>query len=61
MWTVLPAKALGEFNVKGSLEPGKYADMVVLSDNPFTVKKEKIIDIKPIKTIVGGNVVYEAK
>ena len=61
MWTVWAAKSMGEFDVKGSIEPGKYADMTVLSDDIFTMPKEGLKDVKTIKTVVGGNIVYEAK
>ena len=60
MWTVWAAKSMGEFQVKGSIEPGKYADMTVLSDDIFSMKKENLKDVKALKTIVGGDVVYEA-
>lgn len=43
----------------GSLETGKYADLLVLSDDYLTVADEKIKLIKPIMTMVGGRVVYE--
>jgi predicted amidohydrolase YtcJ len=52
---------MGEEKVKGSIEPGKYADMTVLSDDIFTIPKEDLKNVKPLKTIVGGKVVYEAK
>lgn len=61
MWTVWAAKSMGEFKVKGSIEPGKYADMTVLSDDIFTMPKERLKDVRAVKTIVGGNVVYETK
>jgi predicted amidohydrolase YtcJ len=61
MWTIWAAKSMGEAGVKGTIEPGKYADMTVLSDDIFTIPKDKLKDVKAIKTIVGGNVVYEAK
>lgn len=61
MWTVWAAKSMGQADVKGSLEPGKYADMTVLSDDIFTMPKEGLKDVKALKTIVGGKVVYEAK
>ncbi|MBM4293623.1 MAG: amidohydrolase [Deltaproteobacteria bacterium] len=61
MWTTWAAKSMGQADVKGSLEPGKYADMVVLSDDIFTIPKQGLKDVKVLKTIVGGNVVYEAK
>jgi predicted amidohydrolase YtcJ len=45
---------------KGSIEPGKFADFTVLSDDILTCDEDKIADIRPIWTIVGGRVVYEA-
>jgi len=61
MWTIWAAKSMGEDKVKGSIEPGKYADMTVLSDDIFTMPKEDLKNVKTLKTIVGGKVVYEAK
>ena len=61
MWTIWAAKSMGEADRKGSIEPGKFADMTVLSEDIFTMPKENLKDVKASKTIVGGNVVYEAK
>jgi predicted amidohydrolase YtcJ len=61
MWTVWAAKSMGQADVKGSLEPGKYADMTVLSDDIFTMPKKGLKTVKALMTIVGGQVVYEAK
>lgn len=61
MWTTWAAKSMGEEKVKGSIEPGKYADMVVLSDDIFTMPKEGLKNVKALRTIVGGKTVYEAK
>jgi predicted amidohydrolase YtcJ len=44
----------------GSLAPGKYADLLVLDRDYLTVPTEEIKDIKPLLTMVGGKVVYEA-
>ena len=61
MWTIWAAKSMGEADVKGTIEPGKYADMTVLSDDIFTMPKEDLKNVKTLKTIVGGKVVYEAQ
>ncbi len=49
-----------EENKKGSIEAGKFADMVVLSADYLSVPDEQIKDIKPLQTILGGKLVYEA-
>ncbi|KAF0864440.1 amidohydrolase [Pseudomonas sp. LD120] len=43
---------------KGSITPGKLADFVVLSSNPLTAKPETLSDIKVLKTIKEGQVIY---
>ena len=43
---------------KGSITPGKLADMVILSDNIFDLKPEAIRNVKVKTTIVGGKVVH---
>jgi predicted amidohydrolase YtcJ len=45
----------------GSLAPGKYADLLVLDRDYLKVPADQIKDIKPLMTMVGGKVVYEAK
>jgi predicted amidohydrolase YtcJ len=55
--------AYAEFqeNVKGTLEIGKLADLVIISDDLFTMDPVKIRDTKVLLTVVDGKVVYEAK
>jgi len=48
-------------NLKGTIEPGKWADLVVLDKNIFSLEPEKILEAKVILTIVGGRRVYEAQ
>ena len=45
---------------KGSITPGKLADLVLLSDDIFTIAPEKIRNVHVLKTIVGGKVVFGA-
>ena len=53
--------AYAEFqeNVKGTIEVGKYADLVILSDDIFTMSSSKISDAHVDVTIVGGKIVYK--
>ena len=44
----------------GSIQPGKYADLVVLDRDYFVVPAPQIKDIKPLMTMVGGKIVYRA-
>jgi predicted amidohydrolase YtcJ len=44
----------------GTLQNGKYADLLVLSHDYLTVPAEQIKDITPVITMVGGKIVYEA-
>jgi predicted amidohydrolase YtcJ len=43
---------------KGSLTPGKLADMVILSDDIFSIEPSKIREVKVLKTIVGGRLTW---
>ena len=46
---------------KGSLTPGKLADVVILDADLFSIPPEKIKDAAVLSTIVGGHIVYTAK
>ena len=58
MWTLWPARAIGEGEHRGSIEVGKLADMTVLTDDVFTIAPEKIHTVAAAMTIVGGRVVF---
>jgi predicted amidohydrolase YtcJ len=45
---------------KGSLEPGKFADLVVLGRDPLTADPSTLIDTPIERTMAGGHWVYEA-
>src|SRR5438445_9924213 len=45
----------------GSIQPGKYADLVVLDRDYFVVPAQQIKDIKPLMTMVGGKIVHQTK
>ncbi len=57
-YTVNGAYVAFQEKEKGSLEPGKYADITVLSRNIMTVSPDSILGTKVLYTIVGGKVVY---
>ena len=44
----------------GTLEVGKLADLVVLDRDYMTIPADDIFNIKPVMTVVGGRVVFEA-
>ncbi|MGB6678844.1 MAG: amidohydrolase family protein, partial [Terriglobales bacterium] len=60
-YTMGSAYAEFQENVKGSITPGKLADMVVLSDDIFSIDPAKIRDVKVVKTVVGGKIVWDEK
>ncbi|MDX9770353.1 MAG: amidohydrolase family protein [Tenuifilaceae bacterium] len=59
--TIWAAKAAFEEDVKGSLEPGKAADFVVLDDDIMTAPNSKLPSVKVEKTFVNGELVYSIK
>lgn len=58
LMTINSAYALFRDTEVGSLEPGKYADLIILSDNPATAEPETILEINVWLTMVGGRVEY---
>ncbi len=60
-YTINGAYASFEERIKGSIERGKLADMVILQENIFEIPPEKINEVKIEVTIVGGKIVYSSK
>jgi hypothetical protein len=60
-YTMGSAFAEHQENVKGSIQPGKLADLVVLSDDIFRIPPEAIEKTKVEMTIFNGKVIYERK
>jgi predicted amidohydrolase YtcJ len=60
-YTVNNAWAAGEESWKGSIQPGKLADLVVLDRDPFRDPAAELRNRKVLFTIVGGRVVHEAR
>jgi predicted amidohydrolase YtcJ len=61
MYTINNAYASFEEKIKGSIEPGKLADIAVLSEDLYDCPADQIKEIVSDMTIVGGKVVYERK
>jgi predicted amidohydrolase YtcJ len=61
IFTINSARIGFEEDRKGSIEPGKLADFVVLSQDPYRGPRQKLKDIAVEMTIVGGRVVYEKR
>jgi predicted amidohydrolase YtcJ len=58
-YTMGSAYAEFQESEKGSITPGKLADMVLLSDDIFSMAPAKIRDVTVLKTFVGGRLVWE--
>ncbi|MGY4712101.1 amidohydrolase family protein [Mycolicibacterium sp. CBM1] len=58
--TVEAAGQIFEEDRKGTLEPGKLADLVILDANPLTVETDALLDIAVVETLKEGRRVYRA-
>ena len=57
--TIWPAWQHFEEDAKGTIEVGKVADFVILSDNPLTVPEDRLADLRVLETIKGGVSIYK--
>lgn len=60
VYTTNSAQAMGLQDVTGSLAPGKSADFIVLSANPYEIETEQIAHIKTLQTWFAGRKVFDA-
>ena len=58
MYTLGGAYAEFSEKCKGSLEKGKLADFVVVSQNIFNLHPQELLDVSTQMTVIGGKIVY---
>ena len=58
-YTTDAAYGMFQEDLKGSLEPGKLADLIVISDDYFECPEEAIKDIQVLRTVIDGKTVYQ--
>ena len=61
MFTIWPAYAAFEEKDKGSIEPGKLADLTVLSNDIMKTPEAEILNTRCVMTVIGGEIVYQDK
>jgi len=61
LYTINNAYLCHEEKLKGSLEPGKFADLIMIDRDPLACPANTIHETKVLMTMVGGKVVYERK
>jgi len=59
MHTVEPAYFTFDEQLRGSIEPGKLADLVVLDRNPLSIPPEDLPQVQVLKTVIGGKTVFQ--
>jgi hypothetical protein len=60
-FTVWNAYASRQESELGTLEPGKRADLIALSEDVFTCPDDRIAEIRPLLTMVGGDIVHRGE
>ena len=58
--TIDAARQYGEADLKGSIEPGKQADFVIVSEDPLAMDPERLLELRVLETISRGRRVFPA-
>jgi len=58
MLTIEPAYTVAMENYIGSILPGKFADLIIISDNPLTINPDQLIDLQVLMTMINGKFEY---
>lgn len=61
MYTANPPYLTWEEHIKGTIEPGKLADFVVLDQDPLTIPEQELLTMNVDQTYLGGKLVYQRK
>lgn len=61
MYTAAGADAEGTGHRKGTIQPGKLADMVLLDADPISADPDQLKEIRAVLTVLGGEVVWEGR
>ena len=59
--TIYAARQYFEEDKKGSISVGKQADLVIVSQNPTTMDKEDLLNLKIEETVSRGKTIYKAQ
>ena len=60
-YTILGAFAAWEEDIKGSIEPGKLADLVVIDKDPLNIPNDDLKNVETVMTIIDGKIVYRRR
>lgn len=59
LYTAAGARLNGESHRRGTLQPGRLADLVAFRSDPITCPIDDLPSLRPVFTLVGGRAVYD--
>jgi hypothetical protein len=60
-YTINGAYLMHQDHLTGSIEIGKYADLIILERNLYNIPIEEISEVRVLETMIEGNTVYKAE